>query len=114
MRGRTSSLLFLTAVLCSACGLQPNSELHDCEGLADRWVVLQQQILDSLDGSESGVASFDNHGAAMIEQARDASAVGCSDQVAAGSRLICVRVDQLRPMGPVGEAVIANLRAACG
>jgi hypothetical protein len=49
----------------------------------------------------------------MIEQARDATAVGCSDELVPGAPLLCERIDLLQPRGRQGEAIVAELRGDC-
>ena len=72
-----------------------------CDGLADRWVILQQTYLDRLGdatsdeieaGSERVQAAGLFIGQAMIEQVRDVQAVGCQDELVSGSEALCSRI----------------------
>ena len=93
-----------------------------CDGLADRWAALQQEYLDRLGAATAvdlaeqspAVASAGRWlGNAMIEQTRDADAVGCTDLVA-GSDALCARIGRLSAAGEAAEIVLSNLRAGCG
>lgn len=96
-------------------GPEPTADNENaCVGLADRWVLLQQRILDGLNAEgELDPLEVNLSAAAMIEQARDAEARGCPEEVAVGSPLLCERLDQLQASGPTAEALIADLAAAC-
>ncbi|MEO1060803.1 MAG: hypothetical protein AAFZ07_05245 [Actinomycetota bacterium] len=118
------------ALLCLAgCGGDdavsepPESAAVDCRGPADRWARIQQGYLDrisdaDLDELTAGSPRIDEanewFGPAMIEQVRDAAAVGCDDEFVAGSPLLCARLDGLEPAGEAGERVVADLDASCG
>ena len=92
-----------------------------CEALADRWAVLQQDYLDrlgtataaDLDEPSPAVASAGQWlGNAMIEQTRDATAVGC-DELASGSATLCARVGGLSAPGEAAEIALNRLRDRC-
>ena len=92
-----------------------------CEALADRWAVLQQEYLDrlgtateaDLDEPSPAVASAGQWlGNAMIEQTRDAVAVGC-DELVSGSAALCARVDGLSAAGAAAEIALERLRGNC-
>ena len=92
-----------------------------CEALADRWAVLQQEYLDrlgtateeDLDEPSPAVASAGQWLAnAMIEQTRDADAVGCTKLVS-GSTALCARVDGLTAAGEAAEIALDRLRDTC-
>jgi len=94
----------------------------DCEGLADRWVVIHQAYLDDLGdlpASELDPAGpVANRAAqslamAVIEQGRDAENVGCADRLVSGSPLLCARLHRLSAHGEAGDVVLAQLGAAC-
>ena len=93
-----------------------------CDGLADRWIRLQQSFLDQLadataaelaTGSERIDAANRFLGGALIEQARDASAVGCDVEVSSGAPALCERIDALEAGGEAGAAVIDQLERDC-
>ena len=113
VRGWGPPVMLAIAFVIAACGGEAGGELHDCRRLADRWMVLRQQVLDSVDDPSSGAASADRHGLAMIEQARDARAVGCADELVVTAPLICARLHLLQPRGERGAAIVADLEAAC-
>ena len=110
---RSPARMMAILLFVAGCGTDPAGAPRACEGLADRWVMLQQQILDSVDHPAPESDAGNRHALAMIEQARDASGVGCSEEVAAGAPLICARLPVLQPRGPQGEALIADLMASC-
>ena len=92
-----------------------------CEALADRWAALQQEYLDrlgtateaDLDEPSPAVASAGQWlGNAMIEQTRDAVAVGCTALVS-GSAALCARVDGLSTAGKAAEIALERLRGSC-
>ena len=92
-----------------------------CEALADRWAVLQQEYLDRLGTATEAdlaepspaVASAGQWlGNAMIEQTRDAVAVGCTELVS-GSAALCARVDGLSAAGAAAEIALERLRGSC-
>ena len=93
----------------------------ECDGLADRWASLQQEYLDrlgtateaDLDESSPAVASAGQWlGNAMIEQTRDATAVGC-DELVSGSAALCARVGGLSAPGEAAEIALNRLRDRC-
>ena len=119
------------ALIAGACGddasvdesAGPGFEpAFDCEGLADRWVVIHQTYLDELGdlsardldppapAASRAAQSLAN---SVIEQARDAESVGCGDRLVSGSPLLCARVERLMAHGEAGEAVVAQLQSAC-
>lgn len=121
---RVAAALVALAVTATACSSSTGSDTSvttvtgspsdACVGLADRWVLLQQRVLDGLDASgELDPLEVNLAAAAMLEQARDAEARGCTAEVAVGSPLICERIDQLQPSSPTAEAMIADLAAVC-
>ena len=92
-----------------------------CDGLADRWASLQQEYLDRLGSATAadlaepsqGVASAGQWLAnAMIEQTRDADAVGCTGLVS-GSIALCARMEGLSAAGEAAEIALGNLRDTC-
>lgn len=92
-----------------------------CDGLADRWAVLQQEYLDRLGTATEAdlvepspaVASAGQWlGNAMIEQTRDAVAVGCTELVS-GSAALCARIDGLSAVGEAAEIALERLRDGC-
>ncbi|MXZ53633.1 MAG: hypothetical protein F4Z34_10655 [Acidimicrobiaceae bacterium] len=92
-----------------------------CEALADRWAMLQQEYLHrlgtateaDLDEPSPAVASAGQWlGNAMIEQTRDAVAVGC-DELVSGSAALCARVDGLSAPGEAAEITLDRLRDSC-
>ena len=93
-----------------------------CEALADRWAVLQQEYLDRLgDGHCGGTLAEPSPAAAsagqwlgnaMIEQTRDAVAVGCTELVS-GSASLCARVGGLSAAGEAAEIALERLRGSC-
>ena len=92
-----------------------------CDGLADRWATLQQEYLDRLGPATAAdlaepspaVASAGQWlGNAMIEQTRDAAAVGC-DELVSGSVALCSRVNGLSAAGEAAEVVLQRLRDGC-
>ena len=93
-----------------------------CEALADRWATLQQEYLDRL-GTATAADLAEPSAAvsqasrwlanAMIEQTRDADAVGCTELVS-GSDALCARIDGLTASGEAGGIVLQSLRAGCG
>lgn len=92
-----------------------------CEALADRWAALQQEYLDRLGTATEvdlaepspAVASAGQWlGNAMIEQTRDATAVGC-DELVSGSAALCARVDGLAAAGAAAEIALERLRGSC-
>ena len=104
-------LLVAVMLVTTACSSGTDDAADPCIALADRWVVLHQRVLDGLDSS--GLDAADSNAAAMIEQARDVEAAGCTADLAVGSPLLCDRLDQLQPSGLAGEELIADLAAAC-
>ncbi len=89
-------ILVAVMIVAAACSSGGDGATEACVGLADRWVFLQQHLLDGLDSSgELDPVETRNNAAAMLEQARDAEARGCTAEVAVGSPLICERLDQL-------------------
>lgn len=107
-------LLVTVMMVATACSSGTDNGADACAGLADRWVVLQQRVLEGLD-SPGGIddAAANSNAAAMLEQARDAESVGCTAALAVGSPLLCGRLDRLRPGGPAGEELVAELAVAC-
>lgn len=107
-------LLVTVMMVATACSSGTDNEADACAGLADRWVVLLQRVLEGLD-SPGGIddAAANSNAAAMLEQARDAESVGCTAALAVGSPLLCGRLDRLRPGGPGGEELVAELAVAC-
>ncbi|MXZ52420.1 MAG: hypothetical protein F4Z34_04450 [Acidimicrobiaceae bacterium] len=92
-----------------------------CEALADRWAALQQEYLDQLGTATEAdlaepspaVASAGQWlGNAMIEQTRDAVAVGCTELVS-GSAALCARVDGLAADGAAAKIMLRSLRDGC-
>lgn len=92
-----------------------------CEALADRWAALQQEYLDRLatateadlaEPSPAVASAGQWLGNAMIEQTRDAVAVGC-DELVSGSAALCARVDGLSADGEAAEIALKRLRAGC-
>ena len=94
----------------------------DCDGLADRWIRLQQSFLDrlgdastaELDAGSDRVRSANSWlGGALIEQARDIRAVGCEVELRAGAPALCSRLGALEPQGDAGAGVVAALEFEC-
>ncbi len=92
-----------------------------CEGLADRWAVLQQEYLDRLgtatvadlaDASPAVASAGQWLANAMIEQTRDADAVGCTGLVS-GSDPLCARLEQLSADGEAARVVLDRLHDTC-
>ena len=92
-----------------------------CEALADRWAALQQEYLDRLgpataadlaDPSPAVASAGQWLANAMIEQTRDAVAVGC-DELVSGSAALCARVDGLSAAGEAAEIALERLREGC-
>lgn len=123
--------MLVAAAACGSVGDQPatTSEAGDerfeaalgCDGLADRWAALQQEYLDRLGTATAAdlaepspaVASADRWlGSAMIEQTRDADAVGCTGLVS-GSDALCARVGQLAAAGEAAQIALENLHDGC-
>ncbi|MEM9037482.1 MAG: hypothetical protein AAGD18_23020 [Actinomycetota bacterium] len=99
------------------------SGLFTCDGLADRWARIQQDYLDRLGdadaaelagGSDRVNAAGAFLGPALVEQVRDAEAVGCGDTLQAGSADLCSRMERLTSGGEAADEVIARLMSACG
>ena len=112
----------LVLVLAGGCG-DGNAESGPCAGVADRWARIQQEYLDRLGdadtaeldaGSARVEAAAAWFGPAVIEQVRDARAVGCAEEFVAGSALLCDRLDHLGPSGEAAERVVADLASNCG
>ena len=92
-----------------------------CDGLANRWATLHQEYLDRL-GTATATDLAEPSPAvslasqwlanAMIEQTRDADAVGCTELVS-GSDALCARIDGLTARGEAGGIVLQSLRAGC-
>lgn len=125
-------LLMVVVGACSTAGDEPAmtggsttapfEAALGCEALADRWGVLQQDYLDRLGSATAAdlaepspaVASAGQWlGNAMIEQTRDAVAVGC-DELVSGSAALCARVDGLSAAGEAAEIALDRLRGSCG
>lgn len=92
-----------------------------CDGLANRWATLHQEYLDRLGtatatdlAEPSPTVSLASRwlANAMIEQTRDADAVGCTELVS-GSDALCARIDGLTAGGEAGGIVLQSLRAGC-
>lgn len=92
-----------------------------CGALADRWAALQQEYLDRLgtatevdlaEPSQAVASAGQWLGNAMIEQTRDATAVGC-DELVSGSAALCARVDGLSAAGAAAEIALERLRGSC-
>lgn len=93
-----------------------------CDGLADRWAALQQEYLDRLgtataadlaEPSPAVAGAGQWLGSAMIEQTRDADAVGCTELVS-GSDALCSRVHQLTAAGEAAQIALEGLHDSCG
>lgn len=93
-----------------------------CDGLADRWATLHQEYLDRLGTATAAELAEPSPAVshagrwlanAMIEQTRDAGAVGCTELVS-GSDALCARIDGLVAGGDAGETVLKGLRSSCG
>lgn len=125
------AVLVVVASACSTAGDEPamTGELAatrfeaalGCEALADRWAGLQQEYLDRLgtataeDLAEAtpAVTSAGQWLAnAMIEQTRDARAVGCTGLVS-GSDALCARVGQLSAPGEAARIARQTLSDNC-
>lgn len=113
MRRSLALVVVLAVTVGAGCDSGADGAAPDCRGLADRWVTLQQRVLDAADDPLADPVAASLHAAATIEQARDATAVGCGEEMAVGSALICERVDLLQPRGLRGFALVADLRSAC-
>ncbi|MEM7095021.1 MAG: hypothetical protein AAF567_18615 [Actinomycetota bacterium] len=92
-----------------------------CDGLAQRWAVLQQEYLDRLGEAsqaeldEPSRAVLEAHafiGRASIEQARDQDLAGCTDLVP-GSAEYCAFIPSLGPSGEAGAIVLERLQSEC-
>lgn len=124
--------MVVVAAACSTGGHEPamtggaTAERFEaalgCEALADRWAALQQEYLDRLGTAtaddlaepSAAVASASQWlGSAMIEQTRDAAAVGCTD-LTSGSAALCARTDRLLGSGEAAEIALTSLRGSCG
>lgn len=116
---------------CGAAGHQPamtgqspavgGEAALGCDGLADRWAVLQQEYLDRLgtatvadlaDASPAVASAGQWLANAMIEQTRDADAVGCADLVS-GSSALCIRLGRLSAAGEAARVVLDRLHDTC-
>jgi hypothetical protein len=95
--------------------------LATCDGLADRWVEIQQMFLDDLgdapvaDGTSSPqvIDAGRRMGLLLLEYGRDIERAGCDVELAPGSPPLCARLDRLTPMGPAGQDVVDGLGADC-
>lgn len=113
--------LLLWVLLLAACGGgdATDAEVNDhCEGLASRWVVLHQEYLDQLDAAAGGAAAIEAAhswlGSAMVEQVRDATAVGCQDEPGAGAPPSCSQVTELSASGVEATKALDFLSTTCG
>ena len=93
-----------------------------CDGLANRWATLHQEYLDRLGSATAAelaepspaVANASRWLAnAMIEQTRDADAVGCTELVS-GSDALCARIDGLVAAGEAAGIALQSLHSSCG
>ncbi|MFQ5558761.1 MAG: hypothetical protein ACE5GB_14800 [Acidimicrobiales bacterium] len=118
-------------LVVSGCGRGAGSGHEDeasftaamsCEGLADRWVTIQQAFLDDLgdasqadlDPATPGVTrALTRVGSALTEQARDTRAAGCEAELAIGGTSLCRRVGRLEAGGGAAHLVLEGLRAGC-
>ena len=116
-------LIILLGSTCAGGGENGSDAVSfGCDGLADRWITIQQGYLDELadaDLAELGQRSFRVTTAesrlvqALIEQARDAQAVGCASDLESDSAALCTRLDRLAPPGAAGESVVELLLSDC-
>jgi len=123
-------IVTFVALLVSGCGNGGTGDADagvlgssfSCDGLADRWVVIQQGYLDKLGGADTTeldestdrVASAQQWvSQAMLEQVRDAQAIGCADELSMGAPALCSRVALLEPGGAAAESVVETLRDSC-
>lgn len=114
---------------CASTGPAPAADQADaltgstaCDGLADRWVVIQQTYLDRLgdadaeelrNRSDRVLAAGAWVGQALLEQVRDARAVGCDEELVAGSSALCNRVPALEAGGEAAADVLDGLSSNC-
>ena len=126
---RAPTLAILVTLVLGACssgdgeaGGEPAPADELCTALADRWIGIQQRLLDAI--GESGpdevaspstklTAAFGVTAASLLEINRDAQRGSCESQVRSGSPLICARLDRLLTRGPAGDDVVSSLRATC-
>lgn len=123
-------IVWLVALLISACGNGGTGDSDSaaldssftCDGLADRWVVIQQEYLDRLGNADAkeldeGTDRVDSAqqwvSQAMLEQVRDAQAVGCAGQLSVGAAALCSRVVLLEPGGGAADSVVETFRDGC-
>ncbi|MGI9623409.1 MAG: hypothetical protein ACR2PK_11280 [Acidimicrobiales bacterium] len=92
----------------------------NCDQIVDRWVEIQQQLLDDLDDAEDRDLSDDAVAAlsagtasGLFENSRDATRLGCEDVLMAGSAALCDRVSELQAPGPASTAALADLQTQC-
>lgn len=111
-------VLLLAATGCGASDESSDGD-GDCQVVVDRWVEIQQDVLDKLatfgpEVSEEGRnAAFQGIAAAMFENSRDANTIGCETALASGSDATCARVADLRASNPDGESALEQHRLAC-
>lgn len=117
--------VLIGAGACSQTGSTSTTPLNPatiCEAQADRWQRVQQSLLDEIGtaGADEMVTpssevsrAFNVAAASLIELERDARQVGCADDVASGSALLCDRANRLRAEGSAGRMLIEDLRSKC-
>ncbi len=113
-------ILAAVALVVAACSsVDEPTNVPDCSGLADRWLVLNQEYLDRLGGlsptDTREIEAADSWlGSALLEQARDAAAIGCEDEVSSRAPAICERAGQLVAAGSVAELARKAVTHGCG
>lgn len=126
---RGAILAIVLALVLGACGSgedetgeEPEQSDEVCIALADRWITIQQRLLDAIGEATPGevaspsaqlAAAFGGTAASLLEINRDTHRAGCESQVRSGSALICARLNRLLAGGPAGDDAMSSLRAAC-
>lgn len=117
-RNPVAVVLLLAAAGCGA-GDESSDGDAACKVVVDRWVEIQQDLLDKLATFEPGAsdegrnAAFQGIAAAMFENSRDANTIGCETALASGSDETCARLVDLRASNPDGESALDQHRVAC-
>ena len=125
------------ALISSACGSEdpaptasevssagPTSPTGDgggnCDRVIDRWLEIQQDLLDQLAAAESDglsdsqrTAIFSGTASAIFENGRDAITLGCEAALETGSDEICERVTDLVADPGVASDTLDRLLEAC-
>ena len=120
-RGSSIAVVSLLTAAAAGCGAGDESSDGDgvCTVVVDRWVEIQQDLLDKLATFEPGAsneernATFQGTAAAMFENSRDANTIGCEAVLASGSDETCARLADLRASNPAGESALDDHRVAC-